>query len=143
MRLPACSTVNESLFISATSWGFDLPRLGSVCSTVPGNERTFSSVSILCFQGTTERGAFPDQRVHSQKGLRKRTREDRVELKKPRLSLSEMRSFFSPQTVTYQAPHYPGHSPSSETCFLKSWTSGFSQEGARWDGTALVWRGVG
>ncbi|OWK05907.1 hypothetical protein Celaphus_00012900 [Cervus elaphus hippelaphus] len=23
--------------------------------------------------------------------------------------------------VTYRAPHYPGHSPSSETCFLKSW----------------------
>ena len=81
--------------------------------------------------------------ISQKKGLRKRTREDTVELKKLRLSLSEMRSFFSPQTVTYRAPHYLGHSPSSETCFLKSWTSGFSQEGARWDGTALVWRGVG
>ena len=37
MRLPTCSTVNESLFIPATSRGFDLPRLGSVYSTVPGN----------------------------------------------------------------------------------------------------------
>ena len=103
MCLPTCSTVNESLFIPATSRGFDLPRLGSVYSTVPGNERIFSSVSILCFQGTTERGAFPDQRVHSQKQGAEEVNmggQSRVE-ETASLSLSEMLSFFPPQTVTY------------------------------------------
>lgn len=89
MCLPACSMVNESLFIPATSWGFDLPRLGSVYSTVPGNERIFSSVSVLCFQGTTERGVFPDQRVHSQKQVAEEVNMGgQRQLKKMRLSLS-------------------------------------------------------